>query len=1283
MKTIPLPCRRPAFRLLTLAAVFLCMVGCTPTEEETPDPDPTPPVPAAPIAFSVPDLSFGDGAGNNDFTITATEDWTITTSEVRATQWWKVQPTSGKKGQTVTVTVTTEANDTYDDRSVNITVKAGSNTKVMTVSQRRKEGLTVTSQKVNLSNDGGKVTVEVKHNLDFNISIRASDKSWISEAVSQNAGRGLTTTTRSYTVEPNTDLEPREGWILLTAGSLKDTVKVFQSPTSALVLLGGTCNAPTAGGEFDVELRTNVDYDMTIPGGEGWLMISKTGTLDRVDKFRLSVMPNIGYDNRMAKVAFKDRNSSLTDTLYVWQAQKDAIILQDKLFNAGAGETYAGVFVRQNVSDYDIVFDGTTGDWVSVFSRPSRGLVTDEVTLKIKANTTTDDREGKAIFRLKDNPFISDTLYIHQESGVKALNVLAGDKHRTFNNESHIFDVSVTQNTGYTVWMDPSTELWLKQTSDPGRAMTTDKLWFQAYAYYDDVPREGKVYFTSTADPKVADTLYVTQLGYGYIRVSAKKTMSISAVGIYTEETSTTADKIRAQSNVPFTMVVDPACAEWIACATSPDKVAGTGQVIDLLIKSNRGTATRTGKVILRHASTAALSDTVYITQAGCAPGISIPDPNFRAFCLQHFDTNGDGMLTADEAAAVKKIALPGTTVFGVFSSADIRSLEGIEYFTALEELSLFSYESGSGSNPWVRLTLPNVLDLSKNTKLKKLEYWIKTMSVSILPKTLDLSANTALESLQLTVSPFQTLDLSANTALEHFEALSTTLVNANNEPIYTFPPQLKSFKATNGTLGTTFDLTGCPQLRKVDIYNSTCDVLDLSTSTKLDSLIYNSLIPKSILLPARTDLTYIYLNGWGDVSIDLRRCPKLKYLGSWASMDADISNCLELETFICKAYLGTVLNMSGLTRLKQVEATFVDALNADFSGCTALEELMMSGKNFGKNKASFATLNIDLTGCNALRDVSIGSFVVPNLDLSNRTSLKTVGLGWTDYINLSGCSALESIQTYSYTNGDWGSVSYQTKSIDLSGCTALKDADFRYINAAMDLSSCSALENLKLGTSTDFKAPPVDIGMPDLSGCPKLKTLSCYAKGDLDFSPNPDLRNLMIYGGSFNTTVTSLNVTKCTELDTLNMFYYAGAQNLDLTKNTKLTYLSTSFGYSAATGLDLSANTKLKDLTLSGMDKFTSLTLSNLPALEKILIRNIPNITSLSLIKSSLLKTAQFDLHSAFTDLDISSSRSMESFFLYYYDSNVLSVWVPADWETCHPYTIPTYTSPIYKVKP
>ena len=116
----------------------------------------------------------------------------------------------------------------------------------------------------------------------------------------------------------------------------------------------------------------------------------------------------------------------------------------------------------------------------------------------------------------------------------------------------------------------------------------------------------------------------------------------------------------------------------------------------------------------------------------------NFPDANFRTV-VKEYDADNDENLSRVEIEAVKEIKC---------YHKDIRSLTGIEYFTALQTLKCYSNQLTS-------------LDISGNTALESLDCADNQLT------TLDVSRNTALKSLDCAKNQLTTLDVSRNTALE------------------------------------------------------------------------------------------------------------------------------------------------------------------------------------------------------------------------------------------------------------------------------------------------------------------------------------------------------------------------------------------------------------------------------------------------------------------------------------------------------------------------------------
>lgn len=162
------------------------------------------------------------------------------------------------------------------------------------------------------------------------------------------------------------------------------------------------------------------------------------------------------------------------------------------------------------------------------------------------------------------------------------------------------------------------------------------------------------------------------------------------------------------------------------------------------------------------------------LEQAVAVTETNFPDQIFRNWLLDKSNLNGagaDGLLTGEELASITAMDL---------SRRDIQSLEGIEYFTALESLNV--------SNN--RLTS---LDVSKNSRLRSLycaTNALTSLNVSGCPELvdlncernrlteLDLSRNTKLVQLYCRHNSLTQLDVSRNLELVFIETFDNSLTS-------------------------------------------------------------------------------------------------------------------------------------------------------------------------------------------------------------------------------------------------------------------------------------------------------------------------------------------------------------------------------------------------------------------------------------------------------------------------------------------------------------------------
>ena len=421
-------------RLFYLLMMLSCTLwSCSKSDGSIDDPD-DPDNPDTPtnvtLDISVSDLVFEAEGGEKEFTIYCNSDWTITNES----EWCKTTVNQGNGNSKIIVTVGVYSE--MEDRNTNLTIKAGNITKVLTVTQKDGDAIILSKDKFDIPEEGGNVTVEVKSNIQYEVSIPSQFQNWIKHEPETKA---ITVKNFTFTILENKEYEKREGYIVFNGNSLKDTVHIYQTADPrTLILSKDTYNISSAKESIEVELKSNVDYSISIPSSAShWIKLLETKAI-RTDKIYFEIEENTTYDNRSAQVFIKDKNSSLCDTLYINQLQQNALILSQKQYEVLAGGEQISIEVQSNI-DYEIIIPKTVQEWIEQMPQ-SKAFTKSMINLEIKPNTTYDVRSAQVFIKDK-NSTLSDTVQVTQA----AKGTYTGDI--SFETEQDLIDF---QTAGYT-----------------------------------------------------------------------------------------------------------------------------------------------------------------------------------------------------------------------------------------------------------------------------------------------------------------------------------------------------------------------------------------------------------------------------------------------------------------------------------------------------------------------------------------------------------------------------------------------------------------------------------------------------------------------------------------------------------------------------------------------------------------------------------------------------------------------------------------------------------------
>lgn len=268
----------------------------------------------------------------------------------------------------------------------------------------------ISSERREVKQEGGTIDVEVEANVEYKAVIADDCQSWIKPAASTTT-RGLKASTISFKIEMNGEREKREGEIYITDGTLTETVKVYQYGGDVILLNENEYPVGDRGETIKVELRSNCEYGITMPD-VSWI---KEATMSRgmsSHTIYYTISPNDANESRRAKIIFYNKdNTAIADTLTVIQAQKDAVVIDNKNIELKTpNDTIMGIDVNANV-DVEIHLADTC-QWITE-STAARGLQLRKIYLKAAKNDGFAPRRGRVLIKSK-NGQECDTLKIWQ-----------------------------------------------------------------------------------------------------------------------------------------------------------------------------------------------------------------------------------------------------------------------------------------------------------------------------------------------------------------------------------------------------------------------------------------------------------------------------------------------------------------------------------------------------------------------------------------------------------------------------------------------------------------------------------------------------------------------------------------------------------------------------------------------------------------------------------------------------------------------------------------------------
>lgn len=326
--------------------------------------------------------------------------------------------------------------------------------------------------------EGGTVTVNMESNVSYDVSI-PDDCDWVT-LPSSSRTRGVKPSVVTLEVKENKSYHDRK--VVVTIANKDAGVSVpitIDQPFNTIFTADKTAfDVDMAGGTITVNLQTNISYDVKIPEDCDWITLpvtSKTRTAGAqagkgkksrgatTEAIVLRVKENPGYKDRDAVVTIGNKDAGAEIKISVHQPFTTIFKADKTAFDVDMAGGTISINMESNIS-YDVTIPAGC-DWITMPTAArkqskTRGTVTSAVVLRVKENTSYQDREAVITISNKEAG-VSIAVYIHQPFATQ----FKVDKNEfEVPIEGGTVTVNVESNVGYDVSI-PSTCDWITQST--------------------------------------------------------------------------------------------------------------------------------------------------------------------------------------------------------------------------------------------------------------------------------------------------------------------------------------------------------------------------------------------------------------------------------------------------------------------------------------------------------------------------------------------------------------------------------------------------------------------------------------------------------------------------------------------------------------------------------------------------------------------------------------------------------------------------------------------------
>jgi hypothetical protein len=204
----------------------------------------------------------------------------------------------------------------YDKREGKIRIKSAEKEETVTIYQTGGGILTLTQNEYSISNSAQELSIEINSNFEYSVELPAVD--WIKENTSNT--RGMSTHTLRLKIEENAGYDGRSAKVRIYDKNslLSEEVIINQGQKDALIINKKQFEFDENGGEFSVEVNSNVNYQIGF--NCDWITETTTATRGlKASNHTFSVSAITDNSDREGTIFFIDALTGISEKVIVKQ----------------------------------------------------------------------------------------------------------------------------------------------------------------------------------------------------------------------------------------------------------------------------------------------------------------------------------------------------------------------------------------------------------------------------------------------------------------------------------------------------------------------------------------------------------------------------------------------------------------------------------------------------------------------------------------------------------------------------------------------------------------------------------------------------------------------------------------------------------------------------------------------------------------------------------------------------------------------------------------------------